>query len=235
MKDFEKINWAKYNRPPYYQQWMCTDDTLKLAKFGDRGLAEIDGQILLQKDLWDLDNIKGPYLDRIGKLLNEKRNGCSDDFYRKILKLRILLNTNDGTIPSIIKAIKFLYSSEVVHIIPKYPAGLIILHDGEGTEGINFNKILNEVIPAGVGYETRELYRFVEKMTLQDSEMKYSLRNSFHDDFDNSFTYGVDCYDGSKRYGPSFFDDLKIEIKQNCFTYGIDCYDGSKAYGRIIE
>ena len=155
MKDFQKIDWKQYNRPPYYQQWLCRDDTLKLAAFGDAGLAEVDDQVLKLKDQWDLDNVKGHFLDRIGKLLNESRNGNADDRYRILLKLRRILNTNDGSIPAIIKAIKFIYSSEVVHIVPDFPAGLIVEHDGEGTPGLNFNKILAGIIPAGVSFSTK--------------------------------------------------------------------------------
>jgi hypothetical protein len=92
VKDFQKIDWKTYNRPPFYQQWLCRDDTQKLASFGDRGLDELDGQILALKDEWDLDNVTGHFLDRIGKLLDEKRNGNTDGHYRILLKLRRLLN-----------------------------------------------------------------------------------------------------------------------------------------------
>jgi hypothetical protein len=170
MKDFQEIDWKRYNRPPFYQQWLCCDDTLKLATFGDRGLAEVDNQVLALKDQWDLDTVKGHFLDRIGKLLDENRNGNTDDRYRLLLKLRCILNTNDGSIPSIIKAIKFIYSSEVVHIVADYPAGLIIEHDGEGTPGLNFNKLLAEIIPAGVSFSTKEIFDFIEDLHLSDDE-----------------------------------------------------------------
>jgi hypothetical protein len=170
MKDFQKTDWKQYNRPPFYQQWLCRDDTLKLASFGDKGLSEADGQILALKDQWDLDNAKGRFLDRIGKLLDEKRNGNTDEHYRILLKLRSLLNTNDGSIPSIIEAVKFFYSSEIVHIVPDYPAGLIIEHDGEGTPGLNFNRLLAEIIPAGVSFSTKELFDFLEEMACADNQ-----------------------------------------------------------------
>jgi hypothetical protein len=182
MKDFQQIDWKNYNRPPFYQQWLCRDDTLKLATFGDRGLAEVDDQILKLKNQWDLDNVKGHFLDRIGKLLNEKRNGNTDEYYRILLKLRRLLNTNDGSIPSIIKAIKFIYSSEVVHIVPDYPAGLIIEHDGEGTPGLNFNKLLAEIIPAGVSFSTKEIFNILESLHFVDEQEFNKLLTWQHTD-----------------------------------------------------
>jgi hypothetical protein len=181
MRDFEKIEWKNYNRPPFYQQWLCRDDTLKLASFGDRGLAEVDDQIRAIKDQWDLDTVKGHFLDRIGKLLNEKRNGNTDAHYRILLKLRRLLNTNDGSIPQIIEAIKFIYSSEIIHIVADYPAGLIIEHDGEGNPGLNFNKLLAEIIPAGVSFSTKELFYFTEELppgeTMSNVESVTSMRD----------------------------------------------------------
>ncbi|MDR2409602.1 MAG: DUF2612 domain-containing protein, partial [Bacteroidales bacterium] len=97
--------------------------------------------------------------------------GNTDEYYRILLKLRRLLNTSDGSIPSIIKAIKFFYSSEIVHIVPDYPAGLIIEHDGEGTPGLNFNKLLAEIIPAGVSFSTKELFDFLEELVSADNQL----------------------------------------------------------------
>jgi hypothetical protein len=196
MKDFQEIDWKQYNRPPFYQQWLCRDDTLKLASFGDRGLSEVDGQVLALKDQWDIDNVKGQFLDRTGKLLDEKRNGNTDNYYRILLKLRRLLNTSDGSIPSIIKTIKFIYSSEIVHIVPDHPAGLIVEHDGEGTPGLNFNKLLAEIIPAGVSFSTKEIFIFTEEFVVTD-ELKITAFRKMSDSFKNGLKYnGRGKYDG---------------------------------------
>jgi hypothetical protein len=199
MKDFQKIDWKLYNRPPFYQQWLCEEDTLKLATFGDRGLAEVDDQVLALKDQWDLENVRGHFLDRIGKLLSERRNGNTDEFYRILLKLRRLLNTNDGSIPSIIKAIKFFYSSEIVHIVPDYPAGLIIEHDGEGTPGLNFNKLLVEIIPAGVSFSTKELFYFKEELPSNEIMSKIRTVASMMDYMGYIFHNGVYRRNGQIR------------------------------------
>jgi hypothetical protein len=176
MRDFEKVDWKIYNRPPFYQRWLCRDDTLRLATFGDRGLAELDDQVLALKDQWDLDNVKGRFLDRIGKVLTEPRNGNNDEIYRIFLRLRTMLNTADGTVNDVIKVIKFLYSSEIVHIIPDYPAGLIILHDGEGP-GVNFNEIIRQVVGAGINYSTKELFYFFDTVRVSESH-KITLTNN---------------------------------------------------------
>jgi hypothetical protein len=221
MTDFQKIDWKTYNRPPFYQQWLCRDDTLKLATFGDRGLADVADQILALKDQWDLDNVKGHFLDRIGKLLSEARNGNTDEYYRILLKLRRLLNTNNGSIPSIIKAIKFIYSSEVVHIVPDYPAGLIIEHDGEGTPGLNFNKLLSEIIPAGVSFFTKEIFFFTEEFFVEDV-LQIIMRRSMSDNFNNGLKYnGRGKYDGHTLNSTEI-----VKIKYD----GSSKYDGSIKY-----
>jgi hypothetical protein len=199
VKDFQKIDWKIFNRPPYYQQWLVRGDTLKLATFGDRGLGEVDDQTLGLKDQWDIDQAKGHFLDRIGKLLDERRNGNPDEYYRILLKLRTILNTNDGSIPDIIKAVKFFYSSEIVHIVPDYPAGLIIEHDGEGTPGLNFNKLLAEIVPAGVSFFTKELFYFVEELPSSEKTSKIKAVTSMIDYMGYVFHNGVYRRNGQIR------------------------------------
>jgi len=201
MNNFAKIDWKTFNKPPFYQQWLCKEDTLKLTTFGDEGLSELDDKIISLKDQWDLDNATGDFLDRIGKLLDEARNGNSDEVYRIILNLRKLLNTNEASIPDIIKAIKYLYSSEVVHIVPDYPAGLIIEHDGEGTPGLNFNKLLSEVVAAGVSFSTKELFNFTDEFEITDI-LKIIVQRRASDSFQNGLKYdGRGKYDGHTLNG----------------------------------
>jgi hypothetical protein len=227
MKDFQKVDWKQYSRSPFYQQWLCRDDTLKIATFGDKGLAEVDEQVLVLKDQWDIDHIQGHFLDRIGKLLNEKRNGNTDERYRIILKLRIILNTNDGSIPSIIQAIKFFYSSEIVHIVPDYPAGLIIEHDGEGTPGLNFNKLLTEIIPAGVSFSTKELFYFTEEMPPRETVSKIKAVTSTMDYLGYVFHNGVYRRNGQiRRQYNGVKDPLSI-------TLGYSLQD--RIYGRALH
>jgi hypothetical protein len=183
MKDFEPIDWQQYNKPPYWPQWLCKGDPLSLVSFGDSNLADIDIQIQKLKDIWDIDNLQGFQLDRVGKLLGVMRAGSSDENYRINLKLRILLNSSTGTVNSIIKAIKFIYSSEIVHIVSDYPAGLIVEHDGEGTPGLNFNKLLAEIIPAGVSFSTKEIYIFRDTFVVTDLTKSAIMYREISDTF----------------------------------------------------
>lgn len=164
MKDLIKINFENFNKPPYWQQWLCQDDTLKLIKLSDKELNELCDKIIGIKDGFDLKKTSGVFLDRLGKLLDEPRNGNPDDIYRNILELKKLTNSAVPDINNIIRALKFLYDTDDIHMYPAYPAGLRITHSGEGLANIDFQKILARVIPAGVGYETIEIFNFVDEV-----------------------------------------------------------------------
>jgi hypothetical protein len=169
MKEFNLIDWNKYNKPPFWQQWMCEGDPASLVRFGDKNLTDVNKKILLLSDQWDVESQQGKQLDRIGKILTEKRNGNTDMIYRLFLKLRSMLNTADGTINDIIKIIKLIYGSREVRIRPDYPAALVIEYDGSELEYFDYNSLLAQIIPAGVGYHTRALYDFVEdKIVIND-------------------------------------------------------------------
>jgi hypothetical protein len=129
-------------------------------------------------DQYDLDHIEGALLDRIGGILDEARDGDTDDFYRVRLKVKKLLNTSNGSVNDIIKIAKVLYSGEDVHIAANYPAGIRILHDGEGTAGLDFNKILRAVVAAGVSYDTREIFNYFEYVLTLSRENTKVRRNS---------------------------------------------------------
>jgi hypothetical protein len=174
----EPIDWEKYNESPFIPQWMCEDETLTLAMFDDDLNRDIENQTRKMVDQYDLDHIEGTWLDRIGKIIDEKRDGDTDDFYRMRLKVKKLLNNSNASINDIIRISKVLYSSEDVHIVPNYPAGLRILHDGEGTPGLDFNKILRAVVAAGVGYNTTEMFNYLEHVLMLSWEKTKIRRNS---------------------------------------------------------
>jgi hypothetical protein len=104
--------------------------------------------------------------------------------------------TTNGSINDIIKAIKFIYSSETVHIQPNYPAGITILHDGERPI-INFNKYISQVLAAGVSYDTRELFNYLEYVLMLSEERTKVGRNS-QDFFPTGLRYNgrFDCDQG---------------------------------------
>ena len=167
----EKIDFSSFNKPKHFPQWLCSGDTLKLAEFDDAQLEELDKNIRDMSGQFDIDNASGAELDRIGKILGEERNGNTDRIYRIYLKLRTMLNTADGTVEDIIKFVKFFFSSETVHLVPNYPAGLRILHDGFN-DTVDFNRIIKQIVGAGIAYDTREIFNMTEEFPIDEADEK---------------------------------------------------------------
>lgn len=176
MKEIERIDFDRFNKPKHFPEWLCDGETLKLAKLGDNKLAELDKNTLEMARQYDIDMAKGSELDRIGKILGEERNGNNDEVYRMYLKLRTMLNNADGTVEDIIKFCKFFFSGEVVHVVPNYPAGIRLLHDGSN-DVINFNLIIRQIVGAGISYDTRELFNMKDEMPFEDIDEKKVSRS----------------------------------------------------------
>ena len=172
----DKIDFSSFNKPKHFPLWLCSGDTLKLAEYDDAQLEELDKNIRDMSGQFDIDSAKGVELDRIGKILGEDRGGNSDRIYRIYLKLRTMLNTADGTVEDIIRFVKFFFSSETVHLVPNYPAGIRILHDGENPT-LDFNRIIKQIVGSGISYDTRELFNMTEEMPFSDEDDKTVRRS----------------------------------------------------------
>lgn len=193
--EFKPVDFSIYNKPPFYPQYLSRGETKKLVSYDDAQLAELDLLIDKMSDQYDLEKAKGILLDRIGKLKDEPRNGNGDELYRLMIRLRILLDTTEGSVNDIIKLIKFLYTSEVVHIEPDYPAGITILHDGEGPP-IDFNSIIVQAVVAGVSYNTKELFFFSDEVLMTEL-VRIRVRRLDNDFFGLPIKYNAAIkYDG---------------------------------------
>jgi hypothetical protein len=206
---FEPVNFNIYDKPPYYPQYLSRGETKKLVSFDNSQFEELDCLIDSTSGQYDLDRAKGILLDRLGKLVYESREGNDDELYRIMIRLRVLLNTTNGSINDIIKVIKFIFSSETVHIQPNYPAGITILHDGE-SPSVPFNKYISQVVAAGVAYDTRELFDFTESLPAVDHETKTVKRYDAEIFRDTIFRNGRVLRDGT-----TVFNTEEAELYRN--------------------
>lgn len=71
-----------------------------------------------------LEDATGDALDQWGALLNEARNGLTDEDYRAILDTKILINHGDHTIPTVLDVLGRLTGSNNVLLLSTPPAGL---------------------------------------------------------------------------------------------------------------
>ena len=135
-----------------------------------RQLQEVYEFLLSLLNLLDLDACTGAQLDIIGEIVVLSRYDArvmveqsyegevlDDDLYRKLLKWKILLNTNDCTYWSIVKGLKFFWGKPIHYSLDAaYPATMILdvgRLDGSGS----INDLINAPIirPGGVDVRFR--------------------------------------------------------------------------------
>ena len=75
----------------------------------------------------DIRLSEGIWLDKIGEILGEDRNGLSDEKYRIRLLARIFINISNGETESIITVFKILTQSRLVYLEEVFPAELSLV------------------------------------------------------------------------------------------------------------
>jgi hypothetical protein len=138
------IDFEEYNRPPFFPQNLCRGETLSLASCDDELFKEINRITIGLMNQYDIDNINGVLLDRLGKILYVSRNGRGDDVYRSLLKLKQLVNNSNGTVNDIINVIRIMYQATRIIVEPDYPAGITIIHNGTGQLFTSFEAFFSD-------------------------------------------------------------------------------------------
>ena len=107
-----------------------------------------------------LEGALGAQLDQYGDLLDEGRQGLSDDEFRRILRSRILSNRSTGAIEDLVKLASRVTGSEVVRLFNIFPAFMSIEYVVPASDSAAFRKIvvrlLERATSAGVGLKVVE-------------------------------------------------------------------------------
>lgn len=85
---------GQYKDKPRIAAWLCS--FLRRAQNLEQAIVDV------YTKGFDLDTAKGVQLDLIGRLVREARAARSDDEYRRSLRVRVLVNRSQGTIPELI-------------------------------------------------------------------------------------------------------------------------------------
>ena len=121
-------------------------------------LREHAGKVLL----WDnIDNARGAVLDRYGLNFGVARQGTNDDFYRLLIKVKIIAMLSGGDIDTVINAAASLFSvqPENIELGELFPAKIRIYVDERYLDGYRIEtaalimKVMKRIIAAGVGIE----------------------------------------------------------------------------------
>ena len=104
-------------------QFKSKDVIEKLLKIYVRQIQEIEDMLYDLKIKRWLDAATGTQLDNLGTIVNEARQGRTDDDYTDALRVRILINISQGTHQDILGVIQGIVGPLSINIYDQYPAG----------------------------------------------------------------------------------------------------------------
>lgn len=113
-------------------------------------LEDVIFDVMLKNNNIDLG--EGVQLDLIGRIVNRKRNGFSDEDYKDLLRLQIAINNSQGNPEPITSTIQKITGSTFIQVQENFPAGidfiigdaninpdLLPLIEGVASAGVNVN------------------------------------------------------------------------------------------------
>lgn len=106
----------------------------------------------------NIDTATGFQLDGLGEDAGVRRpEGMSDLNFRKIVKLKRLANTSDGTHSDVAEVIKAACETEGITITPEYPAGFLFVSDAVVPDNFIMD-IVSKALPITVKMATSTPY-----------------------------------------------------------------------------
>ena len=97
----------------------------------------------------DVDTVEEFWLDNIGLILDEAREGDSDEVYRKRLKLKIFFNSSTGTASYVIAALRFLTGGTNILLTDAGLANLNAVTDGANLDNSTIEEV-RRLLPATI-------------------------------------------------------------------------------------
>lgn len=132
---------------------------IEAFRFGPRNqgiLAGIGAQLQeIEQAYWDLynafdgDTATGDQLDLLGKLVGELRQGRTDDDYRAAVKVRIMVNVSDGSLPTLLRISLAMVPGATVIMSESAPMTITIDFSTEGDTTIRTLKQMLQKAKAG--------------------------------------------------------------------------------------
>lgn len=142
-----------------------------LAAFAAQTQAHEDVGFDLYEDRW-LAVAVGVQLDRMGALLNEPRNGLSDDDYRTVLLAKVAQNISNATPEDMIAVFTLLTQGRYVHYEEFFPAAFRLTAVGINPLASPARILagLNAARPAGVAIESAAIVTDPPFVFLSDAD-----------------------------------------------------------------
>lgn len=124
-----------------------SENLQKLVKMFVQELQEVEDALNTLSNSKDIDNISGIWLDYIGKIVNEPRKGREDKDYRPALKLRIAINTANGTHKDVYDIVLAYTKSSKVVLAQGILSWGHLIFDGDTSVDYTLHRLVQAIIP----------------------------------------------------------------------------------------
>lgn len=131
----------------YYEQ------SEKLKQFTEAFLEQVNS---IENDVegilssFELSSATGIFLDRIGLLIGELRQGRSDDDFRDAIYLRITINNSNGTIEDIYQILGLLLGKDTQIILRRTGKAVVSMFIQSPNITTELYQLLQQILPVGV-------------------------------------------------------------------------------------
>jgi len=123
------------------------EDFLYLLEVFLKELQEVEDALTELSHMKNLTNVTGVWLDYIGKIVGEPRLERTDEVYRTALKLKVSINTSDGTAPVIYDIIKTYTESDKIRIAEGVLSYGQLIFDGNKNATQTLHFLFEEIVP----------------------------------------------------------------------------------------
>ncbi|CAH9012710.1 putative coil containing protein [Vibrio phage 424E50-1] len=110
-------------------------------------IKELSDALLVLAGQKDITVVEGVWLDFIGSVVGIPRNGVVDEEYRRLLLLKISINTANGTHPSTSQILKNFTLSDNIKIFKGFLSYGQVVVDGDFGVDFSLWELLQEIIP----------------------------------------------------------------------------------------
>lgn len=113
------------------EQYKNSENLIGTLKVFTEGTQELEDALYsLLNGRW-VDQAEGTVLDDFGTIVGQDRLGYDDDFYRLLIYMRIGKNISEGEPERVISVYKIITQATLCFLEEHYPAGLILLSNGQ--------------------------------------------------------------------------------------------------------
>lgn len=124
-------------------------DFEKFTEVYTRDFQQIEEALFEMAGLKNIDNAFGVWLDYIGKIIGIPRNGLSDELYRAALKLKVGINSADGTPNVMIDLITQYTGATSTRLVEGTIAFGTIYNNGSSGIDSTLYQLVQDIKPAG--------------------------------------------------------------------------------------